>query len=329
MRRFPHIALRRVKPLQWFLILSLILHAVILWESAPKYEPYHFKDAAPVEVTSLSPQEIAKLPPMPKTKERKRPEVAETEEAPNKEVDPNATFLSDHNQKAPQETKASQVDDFRKKQGTGLKNSLSKRNTPPPTGDPNNIKPEEGPLDALSTSPDKSAGVKRNWKKLTLKDLGIGGDGGPTAATDDRLSGVQEGDRTVLSTREFKFYSYYHRIKETLRQYWKPNVERKLAVMWSRGTKMKDAELVTQVLVLLDNKGTVTKITRVLSSGFEDLDSAAVEAFNQAAPFPNPPSGMIDRDGLVRIRWDFILRTEATPQITFRGAGAGPSRRMP
>jgi protein TonB len=38
-----------------------------------------------------------------------------------------------------------------------------------------------------------------------------------------------------------------------------------------------------------------------------DLDSAAVEAFRQAAPFPNPPKGMVEADGTIKIRWDFVL----------------------
>jgi protein TonB len=327
LKRLIHIPLRRPTRLGWFLFLSLLVHVFFLFHSKHEPQPFHFQEQAPVEITQLSPQEAAKLPAMPK-REKKEPEVAESEKVPNLDLDPNATFLSDHNQRVQQETKAAQVDDFRKKEGTGLKNSLSRSATPPPTGDPEKAFAKDSDLDALS--PQKSAGVKRNWKKLTLKDLGIGGDGGVTASTDDQLKGVRESDQTVLSTREFKFYSYYHRIKETLRQYWKPNVERRLAMLWHRGARMKDAELVTQVLVLLDEKGTLTRITRVTSSGFSDLDEAAMEAFNQAAPFPNPPTGMIDKDGLVRIRWDFILKTEASPQISFRSGGAPPpSRRMP
>jgi protein TonB len=42
-------------------------------------------------------------------------------------------------------------------------------------------------------------------------------------------------------------------------------------------------------------------------SGLTDLDDAAVEAFRAAAPFPNPPNGIVEGDGLIRIRWDFIL----------------------
>lgn len=297
---------RRPKRIEWLLLLSLFFHAMVLWNGARDYKPYHFDDRAPIEITQAPPQA------MPRTKAQKRPEIAETEDAKNRKLDPNAAVLSDRNQTAQQQTRAAHTDDFRQKMGTGLK-SHSQKATTPATGEASESANGEGA---------KAAGIKRNWKTLTLKDLGIGGDGAPTAASDDRLSDVARGDRTVLSTREFKFYSYYHRIKETLRQYWKPNVERKLAMLWSKGAKMEDAELVTQVVVLIDEKGKVTRINRLSSSGFEELDSAAIEAFNAASPFPNPPAGMKDPDGLVRLRWDFILKTEASPQITFRGNGA-------
>lgn len=313
----------RPSRIQWFVLLSLIAHGLLFFPQRKDYAPYTPPSNLPVEIDQLSPQEMAQLPPLPKEKKKPEPEVAETDQLPNNEIDPNAQFLSEKNQKADKQTKAKLVDDFRKKQGTGMKNSLSRSNTPPPTGESEEMSKSQD----LGTSPDlaakKPAGIKRNWKTLTLRDLGLGGNGGPTAATDDRLADVAKGDNTVLSTREFKFYSYYHRIKETLRQYWKPNVERKLAMLWSRGTQMRDAELVTQVIVMLDKSGAVARITRMGSSGLQDLDDAAMEAFKQAAPFPNPPAGMIDPDGYVRIRWDFILRTEASPQISFRGGDGG------
>jgi TonB family protein len=313
--------------LQWFFLLSVLAHALVLYRRSVDYPVHTFSENPPVELTELSPEEVAKLPPIPKPKDRVEPEVAETDEAPNNQLDPDAQILSSRNQKVDQQTKAALIDDYRKKQGTGMKNSVSRQNTAPPTGETDAAIARKSDDALEGTQQKKQAGVKRNWKTLTLRDLGLGGDGGPTAATDDRLNNIAKGENTVLSTREFKFFSYYHRIKETLRQYWKPNVERKLAMLWGRGTRMKEAELVTQVLVMLDSSGTVARISKVNSSGFDDLDEAAIDAFNQAAPFPNPPQGMIDPDGYVRIRWDFILKTEASPQISFRGAGNG--RRAP
>ena len=55
-------------------------------------------------------------------------------------------------------------------------------------------------------------------------------------------------------------------------------------------------------------------------SGVTDLDEAAMEAFKQAAPFPNPPKGIVEKDGRIRIRWDFILEAR-TPILKPRHYG--------
>lgn len=259
-------------------------------------------------------------------KTKKELEIAESEDAKNRELDPDAKFLSDKTQTAEQQTRAKNVDDFREKQGTGAK-GREEGQTPPTTAQGEDKEPNQSEDGLGGAEPSgKTAGVKRDWKTLSIKDLGVGGDGGASAATDDRLSDIIYGERTVLSTREFKFFSYYHRIKELLRQYWKPNVERQLAKLWSRGRNIGEEEMVTQVLVLLDTNGVIQKISRVGTSGITEVDEAAVEAFQRAAPFPNPPKGMQDDDGFVRIRWDFILKTETGPHIQFRSAGSPPTR---
>jgi protein TonB len=91
--------------------------------------------------------------------------------------------------------------------------------------------------------------------------------------------------------------------------------------LWGRGKSLKEDELITRVLVTLDDGGKIRKIARISSSGVVELDEAAIESFEQAAPFPNPPKGIIEPDGLVRIRWDFILKTESAPRIQFQRAG--------
>jgi protein TonB len=62
-------------------------------------------------------------------------------------------------------------------------------------------------------------------------------------------------------------------------------------------------------MIVLNSTGNLVKIQVLADSGILDLDDAAIEAFQKAAPFPNPPNGIVEGDGMVRIRWDFILET--------------------
>lgn len=315
------------------LALSLLVHISFF------YARFHPRDQdapkpsdEPIEISAL-PKDLVPPETLPKKKEPPRAkelQIAETEDANNRKIDPNAKFLSEHNQAVEKQTRAQTIDDFRKKQGSGLKNENKQAKAPtPPTADEQSgsseVEAETGEGATAENKKKGSQGIKRDWKTLSLKDLSVGGDGGATAATDDKLDGVSDDERTILSTREFKFFSYYQRIKELLRQFWKPNVERKLAKIYQSGKNITEDELTTKILVLLDEKGGIKKMSRVAGSGFDDVDEAALDAFRKAAPFPNPPKGMIDADGFVRIRWDFILTVEAAPRIQFQSAGNAPT----
>jgi len=313
------------------LFVSVLLHFALCF----LYFPHKGADTLtspipePIEITDYKNM----VPPKPTfSQEKPKPrlsapesQIAETEDALNREVDPNAKYLGQHNQRADKQTRAERIDDFRSKQGTGAAGIPTQIETIPPTAEEmakSEALSEGGEIPNTDTSVGKK-GVKRNWKTLSLKDLSVGGDGGATAATDDKLH-VDRGERTVLSTREYKFFSYYQRIKELLRQYWKPNIEHQMARLWGKGRQVKEDELVTRVLVLLDESGQITKISKLASSGYLELDEAAVTAFQTAAPFPNPPKAMLDEDGFVRINWDFILTTDNSPRIQFRNVGSVP-----
>jgi TonB family protein len=333
--KMKNIVTERRSPLGWCLIVSLLLHFVFLkhkLDQAELIDQAALDEKSAVEISDIPPEVFAQMMEQNQPKKKPAPEkemqMAETEDANNREIDPDAAFLGEHNQKAQKNLRAKQIDDFRKKQGTGGKDGPQKKEAwVPPTGqiDGEDSAQESEAIDALAATPEsEKKGVKRNWKTLSLQDLSVGGNGGATAATDDYLKGTEQGDRTILSTKEFKFYAYYHRIKELLRQYWKPNVERQLTRLWGKGKNVSNDELTTKVLVLLDQKGSIQKISRLASCGFLELDEAAVEAFQKAGPFPNPPGGMVDEDGFVRIRWDFILTTDSGPRIQWRTVGSAP-----
>src|SRR5262249_17360268 len=79
---------------------------------------------------------------------------------------------------------------------------------------------------------------------------------GDPSQTDDYLKDVNTGMQTLLSTREFVYYSYYARIKEAIRQHWEPDVREKVKIIYRQGRTIASArDRVTQVLVTLDGKG--------------------------------------------------------------------------
>ena len=115
---------------------------------------------------------------------------------------------------------------------------------------------------------------------------------------------------TRLNTKEYRYFGYYSRIKSQLNQWWVPKVQQKFTKMLRQGRTIASADnKVTKLVIILDDSGKLVKVQVMAESGIKDLDDAAIEAFRSAAPFPNPPKGMVDKDGLVKIRWDCVVES--------------------
>jgi TonB family protein len=139
------------------------------------------------------------------------------------------------------------------------------------------------------------------WKNLNT-DLGV--------APQDHVKGVQESEATALNTREFIYFSYYQRIRDQLERAWRPLLQDQLARLFRTGRNpASNMEHVTRTVVTLDSRGEVIRVQVLEESGTRDLDDAAVRAFNEAGPFPNPPKGLVEDTGQVKIQWQFVLRT--------------------
>lgn len=124
------------------------------------------------------------------------------------------------------------------------------------------------------------------------------------------IKGIEEGEHTALNTKEYVFFSYYERIRKRLDLAWSNNLRHRLGKFYRAGRRLaSDTEHVTKIMVTLNQAGEIVRVRIVSESGSRDLDDAAVQAFNQAGPFPNPPTGILTDNGLVEIRWDFILRS--------------------
>ncbi len=131
-----------------------------------------------------------------------------------------------------------------------------------------------------------------------------------TSTSTDKLENVDQSLMTQLNTREYKYYGYYTRIRTQLNQWWQPKVQEKVSKLMSKGrTIAATANKNTKVIIVLNDSGSLIKVQVLGASGVRELDDAAVEAFRQAAPFPNPPKGLVDADGTIKIRWDFIVES--------------------
>ncbi|HMN69310.1 MAG TPA: TonB C-terminal domain-containing protein, partial [Bdellovibrionales bacterium] len=73
----------------------------------------------------------------------------------------------------------------------------------------------------------------------------------------------------------------------------------------------------TVVEIVLSRTGEFTGSLVHGTSGDGELDQTSVESFKRAAPFLNPPQGMVESDGRIRLKYAFHLR--------FRPPSFGPA----
>lgn len=147
-------------------------------------------------------------------------------------------------------------------------------------------------------------------KKQMAKEKRSIANTGDQSGTNDHVTDADDSLMTQLNTREYLYYGYYTRIKNQLNQWWQPKVREKVTKLVSQGRKVASEEnKTTKLVIILNQTGLLVKVQVLSESGVRDLDDAAVEAFRQAAPFPNPPKGMIEPDGTIKIRWDFVVES--------------------
>lgn len=289
-----------------FLLLSLLIHLSLVLTFALKKTISVSPQQAPVEVEFVTAAELEaeKNARSPRPKAKVTDQIVEQKNKINDELDEKTRFLSAFNQKVIKQSKAELSGKFVNTAEGGkpdegskdgdkeqLKVTEVKKRAPRDKGDLPDLK-DLAPKFSLNPGP-RAPELEKN---------------GDPSRNDDYLKDVNTGLQTLLSTREFVYYTYYSRIKDAIRQHWEPNVREKVKVIYRQGRNIASAkDRVTQVLVTLNSLGELMRVEVLTQSGVEALDAAAVEAFRAASPFPNPPKGMVERDGTIKIRWDFVL----------------------
>ena len=273
----------------------------------------------------------------------KKNQIVEQEKNPIRETAPEKNYrLSQSNRKPLKETVAEKSGTFKNaNKKTELLNSLKPRlfsvdPKPIPSvknRDTNPVRAVEEPSNSGSLS--GSSEDRRNTKVVELSDsLGQKGSvaframinkkaqttadllnrktaqSPVVSQTDDYLKAVAPGAKTLLRTREFVYYSYFSRIKKKLRQYWEPKVKMEIKRTSVKGRKIARAgERITCLSVILNSSGELIKVRLKISSGFTELDHSAIRAFKEASPFPNPPKGLVNQYGEIKINWNFVLES--------------------
>lgn len=129
------------------------------------------------------------------------------------------------------------------------------------------------------------------------------------SATNDYVEEVALGDFTHLNTVEYKFYGFFHRIRQKLEQFWGKSIQEKAQALFKAGRRLPASDnLITSLQITLNEKGEIVKVKIIGSSGVRELDDAAVESFNQAGPFPNPPKDLLV-NGKATIEWGFVVKS--------------------
>lgn len=301
---------------QYSLIASLILHALLfaLTLTTALFTPPSKQNTIEITLQESPKIEVIKAEDLA----NKATQVVEQpDQAINDEKSDKAKYLSAHDQVVKKETVAQNLGDFKNREnqtpspGKSGKPKLSLQDLQPKLDISQMVKDREESERNLEKSLEedalkKFAEEKHRQNTPPSKEPGEGG--AEASQTTDYLKDVDKGMETLLSTREFVYYTFYARIRRQLNQHWGGKVREKISKLLKEGRSIASTEdHITKLLITLDRGGKLVKVQVVSDSGVRDLDQAAIEAFQEAAPFPNPPAGIIEKDGTIKIRWDFIL----------------------
>lgn len=270
-----------------FLLLTMALHVCFLL--------LHTQEKRIEDITYLpeAPLKIKVLPDSLST----RQQIARSEDTENREAREKA-FLSDKTRSFDRQTKARKVDTFNEGgQGAATVSPRMPRRS-------KSLSLSElgtGKADPFLSAAQEYTEVKNGTKSGKRASRGV-------SSTSDHLEDIPPGDLTQLNTVEFKYYGFYHRIRQKLEQFWNRSIQETAESLIREGRVIASDEHVTSLQVIMNAKGEIIGINVVGPSGVREFDEAAIESFNKAGPFPHPPRDLIV-DGRVVIEWGFHLST--------------------
>ena len=134
------------------------------------------------------------------------------------------------------------------------------------------------------------------------------------SGTQDHLDGIDEGNETALNAKRWVYATFFNRIKERVRDHWKPAEEYQRRDPTGKIYGAEDRYTLLQVNLKAD--GSLSKVWVVHTCGLDFLDDTAVEAFKEAQPFLNPPRKLVeDGHGIVNFGFGFFFEVSGAPRM--------------
>ena len=311
--------------------------AYLALSDAPKRPSQAPPRKAPIHVRMAKPSAVVKV-------EESRPEAqpltgqvvtVREPETPTKPPE-DAKYLSQFDTKVQKEKKAvPSPKEKHRRQGAPAPEKVSKVQSPksrslaesasPKAPDKNATTPEanEAPSRVTGDTALKSDLMRPSSSRALLPTLDhqsamanlqalTGGSGGDDALLDVK----QQGGETMLNSRKFQHWDFFNQVKERVRKHWHPAEVYHRRAPTGRVYGIKDRLTVLQVT--LDTAGHLTQLTTVKDSGVEFLDREARRALSKAAPFTNPPRGLVDKHGVVVFQFGFLFEISTSRFKFFR-----------
>lgn len=111
------------------------------------------------------------------------------------------------------------------------------------------------------------------------------------------------GDEVALNAKPLVFAAYLNRIRRLVSHHWRENIND-----IPPAVRLVRSQYRTVVHARLDSEGRLLSATVTTPSGEPAVDSCLTRAFEMAGPFPNPPEGLVNAEGIVELpAMDFTL----------------------
>jgi TonB family protein len=276
------------------------------------------------EVVWVNPQDVLTQPPVISAKNLPLADIAKptAEKIPEK-----AHFASQYNSSVKEETVAPKL----KKDATLQKQTADEG----PKGKPSEAEPENFEKPVADKKPEKEVSLsdlslkptdfqdliskektsEKPDKKLAAKSppseaipytppvIGKPGSLESGSFVNDFFPNIKIGGKTYLNTAAFPDVQYFTQLKRIFRLRFNPisPLRRHFA-----GNRVVTGKVGVSMAVVVGRDGKLKELFVIKSSGIPGYDSEALRTVRESAPFSAPPVKVMDKDGALRMNWNFI-----------------------